>query len=1105
MNFYLPLGLSCFEVVRSRFSDWDSAGLSKIPPSIICASRLLSLRQLSHLRLCQYIDVVREKPERLFVVSETYSKSLEDFIDPVSDVEWLTERLTECLDALDYLDQHHLVHVCLNPSKIMLNFNGTVKINGFGLYYATHWGYDVDFPIIDPIYSAPETFLTYFLLRKNDGDLKHSQEDPCPLHIVCDMWSLGLIFLELIYGRGLGNPLRRRIDSQLSKGSNELASSLDSTNQKFAASTLLEGLRLSRTTKQNFADFLSITSHIDPTERSLKSLEDICLQCLMFNPALRPVPSVVMCRLQQRRNALPLQPKIPDTCIYLTAKVPESINTKDSCIPRLFDYTCHVNTENNYSIAKAADFLYSRSDLTVVYYYWCLTGGNLKSVWEDSTVYHPASSEVSHVSEHWSAHHQGDTSSSVSRIILLPFQRLLERISKMSLDALYPLLVPSFELTAHASPVERPTNFFDCGCLHPDGYFFENFTDGPVIRLQPTDNPLEDHPNSFKAFDVEYQVRRVCLFKRLLNGLPATEFHLRLEARKDIPPLLRSHVWAALLGIHRDGSFRERYAATCVATACGREVEDACELGIPHYGKLDEKSANQISVDLPRCHAYDALLASPSGHASLRQVLVSTLSMQPTTLEYTQGMDSVAAVFVRLCYPDDALAAACLQALFSTKLSHFFAVGQFTAGLKAFFNILLRLFAFHAPALAVCLTDLNVPLVGLTTGWVYTLFSHAMPLDRTEVIWDTLIAGPPSLPMFFYIAVFLQLDQQINFESIGLEKICTVLSNFPDIDLDKCRSDALRFAVATPVSLTLGPGLHYRSTAKTMTATTSPSSGLPTERVHPSHSNSASSCLTARDPTDLGSTDKSSVPRCCLSFYERLSTPNSWPCHLELGYEISRPSTGADPNLPSSTMEPSNVWVTEYPLVSLLSPEDALEHLLRPDCFVLDVRDPVDFSKGFITGSVHRSPTQLPSFTSAHVDSGAKSSSFSSHSFPGGDWELVEGPGGSRRFPRVVHPFLVDLTAEAAWIQASEARREAVIRRSRNKRTSGIPNSPGLIIIIGYGDRFLMQEPMEKPTSILVASWLIHHGVARVCVLKGGASALLGLTAGKELFVHPVL
>lgn len=129
-------------------------------------------------------------------------------------------------------------------------------------------------------------------------------------------------------------------------------------------------------------------------------------------------------------------------------------------------------------------------------------------------------------------------------------------------------------------------------------------------------------------------------------------------------------------------------------------------------------------------------------------------------------MDSVAAVFVRICYPDEALAAACLNAFLSTKLPGFFSSGGLTVGLKSYFNTLLRLLAFHVPRLAIRLVDINVPLIGLTTGWIYTLFAHAMPLDRIELLWDTIIPGPASLSMFFYIAFFIQLDRQINLEVI---------------------------------------------------------------------------------------------------------------------------------------------------------------------------------------------------------------------------------------------------------------------------------------------------------------------------------------------------
>lgn len=44
----------------------------------------------------------------------------------------------------------------------------------------------------------------------------------------------------------------------------------------------------------------------------------------------------------------------------------------------------------------------------------------------------------------------------------------------------------------------------------------------------------------------------------------------------------------------------------------------------------------QISVDLPRCHAYDLLIGSPLGQHRLRSVLVAALLANEDRVEYTQ-------------------------------------------------------------------------------------------------------------------------------------------------------------------------------------------------------------------------------------------------------------------------------------------------------------------------------------------------------------------------------------------------------------------------------------------------------------------------------------
>lgn len=124
-------------------------------------------------------------------------------------------------------------------------------------------------------------------------------------------------------------------------------------------------------------------------------------------------------------------------------------------------------------------------------------------------------------------------------------------------------------------------------------------------------------------------------------------------------------------------------------------------------------------------------------------------------------MDSLAAVFTRLFFPAPEVATHCLSNLLtSPRLVNFFSRRRFTAGLQAYFVLLLRLLAFHVPAVAAHFARLGVPLTGLTAGWIYTLFAHSMPLDRVEILWDSLLAASPSLPMLVYVSIFHQVNQQ---------------------------------------------------------------------------------------------------------------------------------------------------------------------------------------------------------------------------------------------------------------------------------------------------------------------------------------------------------
>ncbi len=111
--------------------------------------------------------------------------------------------------------------------------------------------------------------------------------------------------------------------------------------------------------------------------------------------------------------------------------------------------------------------------------------------------------------------------------------------------------------------------------------------------------------------------------------------------------LFSSQVWAALLGVRsshwEEAHERQIAAALSVAassvTAGGQPSESSDTTATTEPSNvcgLSEQAMSQISVDLPRCHAYDLLIGSPLGQQRLRSVLVASLLANDDKYEYTQ-------------------------------------------------------------------------------------------------------------------------------------------------------------------------------------------------------------------------------------------------------------------------------------------------------------------------------------------------------------------------------------------------------------------------------------------------------------------------------------
>lgn len=69
---------------------------------------------------------------------------------------------------------------------------------------------------------------------------------------------------------------------------------------------------------------------------------------------------------------------------------------------------------------------------------------------------------------------------------------------------------------------------------------------------------------------------------------------------------------------------------------------------------FSEEHPFQIEVDIPRCHQYVELLASPEGHAKFKRVLKAWISEHKQYV-YWQGLDSLTAPFLLLHFTDEGI------------------------------------------------------------------------------------------------------------------------------------------------------------------------------------------------------------------------------------------------------------------------------------------------------------------------------------------------------------------------------------------------------------------------------------------------------------------
>ncbi|XP_075544109.1 TBC domain-containing protein kinase-like protein isoform X2 [Dermacentor variabilis] len=326
-------------------------------------------------------------------------------------------------------------------------------------------------------------------------------------------------------------------------------------------------------------------------------------------------------------------------------------------------------------------------------------------------------------------------------VVLLPTEQLCQRLKGMDPNLYYPLIeeedVPA-----------GPSSSSDTAAL-------------PVI---------------IREKDIEYQLQRVILYNRLLEAYPYQKQRIIQEAKLDIPPLYRAHIWSALLDVQ--GALMREYEAIDKETTTPTD--------------------RQIEVDIPRCHQYDELLSSPTAHAKFKRLLKAWVVSHPHYV-YWQGLDSLCAPFLYLHFNDEASAYACLSTFISRYLYDFFLQDN-SQVIKEYLAVFSHLVAFHDPELTNHLDSIGFLPELYSIPWFLTMYTHVFPLHKIFHLWDTLLLGRDSFPLCVGVAILQQLRTDLL--SFGFNECILLFSDMPEIDIQRCVQDSIRIFCSTPQSST---------------------------------------------------------------------------------------------------------------------------------------------------------------------------------------------------------------------------------------------------------------------------------------------------------------
>lgn len=166
---------------------------------------------------------------------------------------------------------------------------------------------------------------------------------------------------------------------------------------------------------------------------------------------------------------------------------------------------------------------------------------------------------------------------------------------------------------------------------------------------------------------------------------------------------------------------------------------------------------------------------------------------------YWQGLDSLCAPFVYLNFNDEAVAYACFST-FIPKYLHNFFLKDNSAVVREYLSKFSHLIAFHDAELANHLSEINFIPELFAIPWFLTMFSHVLPLHKIFHLWDKLLLGDASFPLFIGVSILQQLRDTLL--SSGFNECILLFSDLPEVDIEQCVTDSISIYCVTPRSIT---------------------------------------------------------------------------------------------------------------------------------------------------------------------------------------------------------------------------------------------------------------------------------------------------------------